>query len=192
MPVFGGPPVLGEERSTHLVLFVCTWASDEPFVELIEAARLLGPGVTVFITGDSLGRERVTGSPLPENVVLTGFLEDAAYEALLRTSDLVIDLTTREDCLVCGAYEAMAAGRPLLVSDTRVLRSYFDRGTLYTDNRAADIAEKIRAALAQLPELTREMHALKEARGLDWEARRRTLEIQLRGLPVVRREGEPV
>ena len=161
------------------VIFVCAWADDEPYLELIEAARHLGQGVTVSITGASRGRERAGGSSLPENVRLTGFLDDAAYDELLCESNLVIDLTTRQDCLVCGAYEAMAAGRPLLVSDTVALRSYFDRGTLFTDNSAADIAAKIREALAQLPHLTTQMHALRQTRVLEWETTRRSLEARL-------------
>jgi glycosyltransferase involved in cell wall biosynthesis len=164
------------------VLFVCSWAADEPYMEVIEAARLLGPDVDILITGNSRGREHKIGRGLPSNVVLTGFLDDSAYDELLQDSDLVIDLTAREDCLVCGAYEAMAASRPLLLSDTRALRQYFDRGTLFTSNHADDIARQTRTALTQLPEMAREMQLLKESRSAEWEEDRLELEKLLEGL----------
>ena len=178
MPSIGGSGVPGTAGPAQ-VLFICTWAPDEPYLEVIEAARLLGDGVTVHITGRSHGRELAYGRPLPPNVVLTGFLPEHDYESLLRRSDVVIDLTTREDCLVCGAYEAMAVGRPLLVSDTRALRAYFDRGTLYTDNTAGDIAARVREALGRLPALAAEMAALREARTAEWSARIASLEREL-------------
>lgn len=178
MPSIGGsgsPAASGAAQ----VLFICTWAPDEPYLEVIEAARLLGDAVTVHITGRSHGRELAYGQPLPPNVVLTGFLPEPDYESLLRRSDVVIDLTTREDCLVCGAYEAMAVGRPLLLSDTRALRAYFDRGTLYTDNTAGDIAARVREALGRLPALEGEMVALREARAAEWSERIASLEREL-------------
>lgn len=173
------PQVRPEGPSSAVAVFICTWASDEPYLEVIEAARHV-PDVRVLITGRSRGRERARGTNLPENVVLTGFLPDAEYVALLHQADLVIDLTTREDCLVCGAYEAMAVGAPLLVSGTSALRTYFDRGTVYTDNQEADIAERIREGVRRGAELREEMRLLREQRRIEWDALREQLEGQLR------------
>ena len=40
---------------------------------------------------------------------------------MLLSIDVIIDLMTRQDCLAGGAYEAVAAGTLLIVSDTEVL-----------------------------------------------------------------------
>jgi len=182
LPVFKSPLTVPEVCSLQRVLFICTWAADEPYVEVIKAACQVSRNVTIYITGNSRGRETAAGLPLPDNVVLTGYLADPEYETLLQTCDLVIDLTTREDCLVCGAYEAVAAERPLIVSDTRALRGYFDRGTLYTNNQAPDLAEKIQLALLRAAGLIREMQALKVVKQREWEFLRQGLEAQLQGL----------
>lgn len=190
LPVFEAPLVPPPLRSTQRVLFICTWAADEPYVEVIQSARLLDRNIKIYITGNSRGREHTAGIPLPENVVLTGYLGDSEYEVLLRTCDLVIDLTTREDCLVCGAYEAVAAERPLIVSDTRALRDYFTGGTLYTNNQSADLAEKIRLALARGVDLAHEMQTLKVKMSREWESRRQNLERWLQDLSLPKGRGE--
>jgi len=87
---------------------------------------------------------------------------DCEYISLLRSCDLVMDLTTRQACMVCGGYEAVAAGTPLLLSDTEVLRKYFNRGCLYTDNTAVDIAAKLNLARMSRDALAREILLLRE------------------------------
>ena len=125
------------------VFCVLSWADDEPFVEIMGAAAELGPNVRVYMTGSSKGRERVYGRSLPENVVLLGYVDDAEYRRRLCGADLVVVLTTRDNCLVCGAYEAVAAGRPLMLSDTEALREYFRDTAFYVKNDASSIASGI-------------------------------------------------
>ena len=62
--------------------------------------------------------------------------------------DATIDLTTRENCLVCGAYQSIAAGKPMVLSKTRALQTFFPAGAVYTDNSAADIRRCIEKVLA--------------------------------------------
>src|SRR5205807_6653113 len=116
-------PALGAAADTvlpvPLVVFICTYSIDEPYRDVIEAARLVGPRINVLITGDPRNFE--PDPPLPPHVRLTGFLAEPVYEDLLRQADLVIDLTSAENCLVCGAYEAVALEKPLVTSDTRAL-----------------------------------------------------------------------
>lgn len=167
-----GPP--------YSVVFVCSFAADEPYGEVIEAARLLADLAIVHVTG----RHRVEDSPrsVPENVQFTGFLPETAYEELLRHADVVVDLTTREACLVCGAYEAVALEKALVTSDTCALRTYFNRGTVYTQHDPASIAAAIRNALERRTELAREMSLLRRDLEARWEARRLVLLTQLQAL----------
>jgi hypothetical protein len=170
-----------EMKGTFNVLFICTWADDEPYGEVLQAAAQLPEDVRIFVTGASKGRERPFG-PLPGNVTLTGFIDEDRFVGLLREVDLVMDLTTRENCLVCGAYEAVAAGTPMLLSDTHALRSYFHHGALYTDNTRDDVAHKIVEARRSCDELLRGVDGLARELRSDWTQRHHALVSRLEEL----------
>lgn len=161
------------------VFFICSYASDEPYLEVFRAARLLGEEVTLYVTGNYRKREREVRAAAGPNVVLTGFLPEEEYWKMLADSDVVVDLTTREDCLVCGAYEAVAAGKALVLSDTGALRAYFRRGALFARNEAGHLAETIREAIAERPRLEREVRLLRQELEEEWEGRRISLEAYL-------------
>jgi glycosyltransferase involved in cell wall biosynthesis len=55
-------------------------------------------------------------------------------------------LTEFTDCMVCGAYEAVALRVPLILSDTPVLREWFDQGVVFTKNNSSKIADAILSA----------------------------------------------
>lgn len=129
------------------IVYVCSWADDEPYREVIEAARHLDKTVCIYMTGNSKGRHSHQGSELPENVVLTGFLSNDEYDALLCSCDSVMVLTTREDCLVCGAYEGISVEKPLILSNTASLKQYFEKGCIYTENTVAGICKAINKML---------------------------------------------
>jgi glycosyltransferase involved in cell wall biosynthesis len=129
------------------VTFICTFAADEPFNEVFAAADLLSPDIVVNVTGKvEANRHLITSEP-PANVNFTGFLPEQEFVSLLATSAVVIDLTTWDDCLVCGGYESMALGTPLILSDTPVNRQTFRRGALFCNNTSAGIAQAIDQAL---------------------------------------------
>ncbi len=130
------------------VLFICSWASDEPFFEVFRAAEELSE-FTFYVTGRSKGKELGYGRPLPKNIVLTGYLSDDDYHHRLATSEIILDLTTRENCLVCGAYEATALERPFIVSDKKAIREYFSKGCIYVENTTQDIVRGVIAMSAQ-------------------------------------------
>jgi glycosyltransferase involved in cell wall biosynthesis len=160
------PASSGVAAGAPKVVFVCSYAPDEPYLELIEAAGLLDPAVTVYVTGDH--RRLPPALEVPANVRLTGYLSEQDYEDLLRGADIVVDLTRMENCLVCGAYEAVAVERPLVTSDTRALRAYFNRGTVYTAHTAQSLATAIRYALRERFRLAAEMKVLKMELAREW------------------------
>jgi glycosyltransferase involved in cell wall biosynthesis len=151
---------------TPYVVFICSYSPDEPYLEVLSAASRLGDGMTVYVTGNPQGVLR--GVSIPANVHLTGYLPAAEYEALLRGADAVIDLTRMDNCLVCGAYEAVAVERPLVTSDTRALRTYFNRGTVYAAHTPESLAAAIEQAVAQKTRLAEEMRLLKLELGERW------------------------
>jgi glycosyltransferase involved in cell wall biosynthesis len=150
----------------HNVLFVCAWADDEPVSNVIGAATLLPDDIVIHISG----KPKAVAADVPANVRLTGFLSQREYDALLRSVDVVLDLTTAENCLVCGAYEAVAAGKPLITSNTKILREYFDTGVLHISHEPATIANAIRQAIDEHATLSNDIRALRRKRDEEWRS----------------------
>lgn len=137
------PAVLAsEERS---VLFICSFDADEPFREVFEAARLLErKGFRVFVTG-RYARVGLAPESVPQ-VRLLGYVDRATYDDVLRCIDVILDLTAWEDCLVCGAYEAMVAAKPCVLSRTKSLTGLFTHGTIFTTHEPEAIASAVESA----------------------------------------------
>jgi hypothetical protein len=60
-----------------------------------------------------------------------------------------------DDCLVCGAYKALEAGKYLILNRKKALQEYFTHGTVFTENHAQGIAAAVRVAYAQAEESRR-------------------------------------
>ncbi|MBI2892994.1 MAG: hypothetical protein HYY06_05545 [Deltaproteobacteria bacterium] len=158
-------------QGKHNVLYVCTYDFDEPYLEVVEAGRLLGADVCIAITGRKV--ERILAANPPSNVIPTGYLPEADYVGALRAADVVMVLTTRESCAQCGAYEAVSAGVPMVLTGTATLRRIFSRGAVYTENRAAAIARAIEEAIRRRAELAAEVARLRDELVLGWNERLR-------------------
>jgi glycosyltransferase involved in cell wall biosynthesis len=123
-------------RGKNNLVFICTFEKDEPYDRVIEAAKLVDSSVFIYVTGKYEKAPPEILKAAPSNVIFTGFLPERNYLDLLSSSDIIIDLTYMDDCLVCGAYEGLALGKPLILSDTAALREYFDAGAVYTGRNA--------------------------------------------------------
>ena len=147
MPKIEVPKKKVDLPSGSNILFVCTFAPDEPFSEVISSARILGSDFNIHITGNykKAGLE-TSASSLPENVHLLGFVSNEDYEAHMYSCDVILVLTTAEWVIVCGGYEAVALGKPLITSNTKALKEFFQGKALHTNSDACSIAEAIRIA----------------------------------------------
>lgn len=146
------------------VFFVCSWAPDEPIANVLRAAELLAvrdPSVVISISGRPKLQAAGWESPVPGNVQLTGFLSETEFDGQLANCDAILDLTTRADCMVCGAYEAVSVSVPMILSDNEPTKAYFNRGALFTDNSAEDIASAITRLKEEHARLRREVADLK-------------------------------
>lgn len=157
------------------VLFPCSWYADEPVADVIAAARAL-PDVEVVLTGDPA---RSVDDDLPANVTLTGYMDNASYWSMLRGADLVLALTARDDTMQRAGYEALAAGVPLVVSDTDALRSWYGDAAVPASPGSQALARAIAAALARREELARNGRALREVRAAEFDVALRTLRAAL-------------
>lgn len=144
------------------LVFICSWAADEPYEEVLTIAENLSDIVNIYITGNSRNKEKSIIKSLPENITLTGFLSDHRYEDLLVACDAIMVLTKRDDCLVCGAYEGVAVEKPMILSNTKALVEYFNKGCIYTDNSALDIEQQIRELIDNYDKLALETKSLKK------------------------------
>jgi hypothetical protein len=155
---------VGPASTAFEVFFICSWASDEPIVEVLRAARIVGersPDMVVSISGRPKLEKIGWTEPVPDNVRLTGFLAEPEFERRLLTASVVLDLTTRADCMVCGAYEAVSAEVPMVLSDNEPTRAYFHKGALYTNNSAESIADQLLRARERHAQLRSEVIELK-------------------------------
>jgi glycosyltransferase involved in cell wall biosynthesis len=133
------------------VVLIATFARDEPIEAVFEAVR--GADLQLYVTGNRSELDDGIAAHAPPNVQFTGFLSDEDYWGLLRSVDAIVDLTLKADCLVCGAYEALALGKPMLLSRNAAGVELFGDGAIFTDNSPQDIGralEHLRADRAAL------------------------------------------
>jgi len=126
------------------VVLVATFDTDEPCSEVFAAVE--GTDLELYVTGNSRKLTTAAAAAVPPNVHFTGYLNEQSYWSLLRAADAIVDLTLKENCLVCGSYEALALAKPMVLSDSPASRELFGASAVFTDNTSTDI----RRALSQL------------------------------------------
>jgi hypothetical protein len=123
------------------VMVVATYAADEPIAEIIEAARALGDQYQLSITGRETKLPAEQRARLPANVRQTGFLSEEAYWELMRDSHVVLDLTLKPNCLVCGAYESLAVLRPMVLTGNPATVDLFGKVAVCLQRARAQLSE---------------------------------------------------
>jgi hypothetical protein len=152
------PKILDKEKLN--ITFICSFAYDEPILEFLEAAKKLTSQCKFFITGkkkNALGYLNYQN----ESIVFTDYLSEQKFEALIAHSDINIDLTTKDNLLVCGAYETLAVNVPGIISDTEIQRTTFPKGYVYTNCTREDIYEKILYSIENLNKLKSDLLSCK-------------------------------
>ena len=135
------PPM--ESNGPMRVLVIATFAPDEPIDAILQAARIVGSSVEFSFTGDSRKVPDSTHASAGKNVRFLGYLDEHAYWQAMAEAHVVLDLTLMPDCLVCGAYEAVAMGRPVVLSNTVAQREYFREAGTYSDVNPQSIADAL-------------------------------------------------
>lgn len=133
-----------DKKDNFIVTLVCSYASDEPYLEVFKAAAQFSDNIRIYVTGDdrklTQGERELARS---NRVTLTGFLSEDDYIAQLCRSDSIMVLTKRNDCMVCGAYEAVSLEKPLILSDSNILQMYFNKGCVFTSNETLKIYDAV-------------------------------------------------
>lgn len=147
---------------------ISSFDRDEPIAAFLDALSAIEQPFTLFVTGRI---ERVPELRRFESdkIHFTGFLESNSFDGLIQHSDFLVDLTTLPNCLVCGAYEALAVGRPILLSDSAALRDLFQEGVVFCENSAVGFQAGMREMLRSYPQLTERIRAFQGRFVNRWE-----------------------
>jgi len=153
------------------IVCVSTFSPDEPIFEIVEAAKTVNDSVHIYITGRYQNYSRISELQkiMPKNVTTTGFLSEQDYLQLLNSVDAVMVLTTEDDLLTCGAYEAVALKKPMILSKTKAITSYFNKGAVYTDADMRSIAKSIMGVQAQYSDLAEAVKELFDELNVSWQ-----------------------
>lgn len=157
------------------VAVIATYAGDEPVAEIFAAANALGDTYRFFVTGNPAKLAEPLRQAMPTNITLTGFLPEKEYWHLLSTSDAVLDLTTMDNCLVCGAYEAISVGVPVVLSDNEASVATFADFAEFTTNEARDIEAALRRVRSRNAQIRAGMPAAHARFVQRWTAQSREL-----------------
>lgn len=138
------PSWLSEDTGDYITL-IASFSSDEPIREFITGYVSSGTDAVLYVTGNT-ARAGELLDLASSRVIFTGYISDSDFAGLVAHSRCVVDLTTREGCLVRGGYEALAAGVPIILSDTNVLRDIFSGAAIFTRNEVSAYSDAINIA----------------------------------------------
>lgn len=124
----------------------------EPVAETLEAARAL-PEVEFLVTGDPERLPAGMADFAPANVTFTGWLQYPRFLGELAIADVVVAFSLDPGIMNRAAFEAVALGRPLVLSDWVGLRERFGDSARYCAPKAGAMAETIRSTLAAGPDM---------------------------------------
>jgi glycosyltransferase involved in cell wall biosynthesis len=120
------------------LVFPASYHPDEPLEEVLACIQKNFPEIRLYVTGDWRRRPSVKKYE-SKNVIFTGFLSPEDYEDLIAGAKAIISGTKEEYTALMSAWEAVAHGKPLILSDSKALRetledypSYYD----YNDPRS--------------------------------------------------------
>ena len=151
------------------VLVLGTLSSDEPIADVLAAARIV-PEVDIELTGAVRKCPPKLVDSAPANVTFLGFLHGHDYVLALERASIVVVLTTWLLWAVPrSAHDAVYARRPLVLTDSEVLRDLFPFG-VPVRNDAADIASGIQQAIRRHGELVASADAAFDLQTMRWQA----------------------
>jgi len=123
----------------------------------------------LVITGkrEKLGHRIARLGP-KSNVIYPGYLDDASYEALKRSADVALSLSTEINTVPHAIHEYLAYGIPTIVLKDSLLRSLFDAAIVEIDDAGP---ETVRTALKRVTEDSVFRTELRKNRDRNYEQR---------------------
>jgi glycosyltransferase involved in cell wall biosynthesis len=155
------------DTAAFSITVINTFAEDEPLDVVLDAAHQL-PEVQFYVLGNTERAAPALLARAPENVTFTGYIRGDAFWQRLQASDAIMTLTTTPYSLTSGGIEAMALGKPLLVSRQPALVEYFSQGTVFIDHTVDSVVSQIHTLRADFARLSQEMNTLATAKRQRW------------------------
>lgn len=153
------------------ILLPCSFNRDEPIQAVIDAAHL-APEITFVLTGNTARAQGIHDlSNIPNNIKLTGFLPTVEFDTLICNADVILGLTKLDGIQLSVANEALGVGKPMVLSNTLLLKKMFYKGSVFVDSsNPKSIAKGCREALLRVDKLTQEVINLRRERKKIWLA----------------------
>ncbi len=164
---------ISDEKEKYCVN-ISSFAIDEPYEEIFEVAKLLDDEIKLFWTGKKPDHYKLPDK-LPSNIIFTGYVSFDDYYNLIGNANCILALTTEEDCLQSGAYEALSVGVPMVISDTNALQEYFSDAAIYTSHKPIDIANNIKKAIKNSEDQKVNIESIKEIRNNEFNTQIKSL-----------------
>ena len=154
-------------NSENYFVYISSFAVDEPFDEIFEVAKLLPKEIKLYWTG-RIPKRITIPKDKPENLIFTDYISFDEYYKLISNASSVLALTTEDDCLQSGAYEALAVETPMVISNSKALKTYFANSAVYTGHSPKEIANNLLQTLNSKKELIQNSRYIKEERNKEY------------------------
>jgi len=167
------------------VLVLGSFSSDEPVAEVLAAAGGM-PEVDFELTGDTRRCPPQVVESASENVAFCGYLDAREYARAIDRASIVVVLTNwLEWAVPRSAYDAVYGERPLVLTDSPVLRELFPYA-VRVHNEPSSIAAGVRDSIARFEELASLAAAARTLQTNRWNEQLARLESILAG-----NDGQP-
>jgi len=166
MPMIEGHRGRSCRSRNRYFLAVVSYSYDEPILEMLEAAKqfvgITQSDIAFKITGDYNKRPDIYNKySKVRGIEFLGFVDNDAYDDLLKGAYGIISLTTRHRLQQSGSVEAMGANVPLIVSDSATNRRLFFKGAIVTKVDIASIKHAIYEFCSQRDRLAGEIEVVR-------------------------------
>lgn len=163
-------PEIKLEKNTNnekYFVYISSFAIDELFDEIFEVAKQLPNDIKLYWTG-KIPQNISIPKDKPSNLIFTDYISFDEYYKLIANASSILALTTEEDCLQSGAYEALAVETPMVITDSIALKAYFQNSAIYTGHTPEEIKEKLLSVLDSYDELLKNSKLLKNKRNKEY------------------------
>lgn len=166
------------------ILLISSFGLDEPIYQVIEAMKdFIEDDSYLYITGNYKKLDAKLPEKVPPNIIFTGFIPEQQFIDMLFSVDAAMALTTSDYCMLCGCYEVVSAQKPLIASDKKVLKDYFDKA-VFVDNSSLGISKGIREVINNLDYYTDQSKKMNKEISRKWEKLYDNLESYLPQHPI--------
>ena len=149
----------------NYVIVPWSFSADEPIRELVQAAKLL-PHTKFVMTWFAEKMPDDIRNNLPDNLLLTGYLDEKVFNTVFSHAGSALVLTTREGTQPSGASEAIVLGIPLIISDMETTRKLYGDMPVYVKNDTNGILGGIKTAFDEHDKRTSEIMRFGEKYGV--------------------------